>query len=196
MQRVRFKEYWRIAQDRYGAIFTDYEVSSAGRVRRRTASYRDPAGTHLHPFPQATGYLTVNVGERRSLRTIAVHELVCATFHGPAAHRGMVVCHGDGTRQNNSADNLRWGTPSENAADAIAHGKIARGAQHPRGQAKLNLKRVSVIKGLILDGSRTSHLARIFGVSQNAISHIKYGRTWCEVPATRARERARRSPRG
>lgn len=191
MLRRRFYETWKVAQNRRGVEFYDYEISSLGRVRRRTASYRDPAKRLLKPFPQSTGYLTVNIGEPGHRRTISVHELVCATFHGLAPEHGMVVCHGDGTKQNNNADNLRWGTPRENAADAIAHGQVPRGARHGKGQAKLNLEGVSRIKGLLIGGARTSDLARIFGVSQNTISHIKYERTWREVSARRVRDRQR-----
>lgn len=172
--------------------YADYEVSNLGRVRRRTASFRDPAGTAIRPFAKkATNYLAVNIGNVGLRRSITVHEIVCSTFNGAAPAGHMVVCHRDGTKQNNAAGNLRWDTPRGNAADAMRHGHVARGAMHGKGQAKLSATKVARIKGLLLDGARTSVLARTFGVSENAISHIKYGRTWREVLPEPIRERKR-----
>lgn len=56
-----------------------------------------------------------------------VHSLVAAAFIGPCP-QGQEVRHKDGTRTNNTADNLEYGTRTDNLRDAIRHGtwKISR----------------------------------------------------------------------
>lgn len=69
----------------------------------------------------STGYAKVRLWVNGRRLTCSVHRLVCAAFHGkPAA--GLDACHNDGDRLNNRADNLRWGSRSENNLDAVAHG--------------------------------------------------------------------------
>ena len=49
-------------------------------------------------------------------RTVAVHQIICYTFHGPppkASDENWIyfsVDHIDRKKENNSASNLRWGT--------------------------------------------------------------------------------------
>lgn len=192
--RVRFRETWRVPRDRSGREYIDYEVSTLGRVRRITSSRPSLAGKFLKPIRKSTGYLAVNLYAPAGRRMLPVHELVCASFRGVQPRPGMVVCHNDGNKEHNALDNLRWGTPRENASDALRHGHVARGERHGRGQAKLSVPQVARIRGLLLGRARTSDLARIFAVSENAIAHIKYGRTWPEVPPVMVRERSRPAP--
>ena len=56
-------------------------------------------------------------GQRKHLW---VHRVVCTAFHGcPPVHNGKeaIVRHLDSNPANNHADNLRWGTQSENERD-------------------------------------------------------------------------------
>jgi hypothetical protein len=104
--------------------FPDYEVSSLGRVRSkdRVVTRRDGVrvskkGVLLKPGLASNGYLTVCLGRGNSF---CVHALVALAFLGEAA--GRDVCHKDGCRTNNALKNLRYGTRSENIADAKKHG--------------------------------------------------------------------------
>lgn len=92
-----------------------YEISDLGRVR---SFRRNKAGRLLRPGQSSSGYFTVALGRNNS-RTI--HSLVAEAFLGscPPAHE---VRHIDGTRTNNVAANLQYGTRTENILDAVAHG--------------------------------------------------------------------------
>lgn len=94
-----------------------YQVSNLGNVR----SYAGRSnGRLLKRNAYYPGYMMINVhvGNRMDRRTI--HELVALTFHGPRPE-GMLVRHLDGDSLNCRADNLRYGTPSENQYDAVRH---------------------------------------------------------------------------
>lgn len=106
-----------------------YEVSDHGRVRSVTRSItqaskwggefvRVVTGRLLKPGLASNGYYTVAIGKGNS-RT--VHSLVAEAFIGPCPE-GAEVLHEDGTRTNNCASNLRYGTRRENILDAVSHG--------------------------------------------------------------------------
>lgn len=63
--------------------------------------------------------LVVCVGGTRA--TQSFHALVAETFHGPRPE-GLEVRHLDGNPANNRPENLRYGTPVENALDRVEHG--------------------------------------------------------------------------
>ena len=55
-------------------------------------------------------------------RTYKVARLVAEAFHGSPPFEGAVVMHLDENSANNRADNLRWGTKSENQKDRVRNG--------------------------------------------------------------------------
>lgn len=106
-----------------------YEVSDFGRVRtlgrevvekNGKSRYTKPrimrGGPNVYGYPQVA--LTRTQGDRR---VSVVHQLVLEAFVGPRPD-GMVACHYDDDRTNNHLSNLRWGTVSENADDAVRNG--------------------------------------------------------------------------
>jgi hypothetical protein len=92
-----------------------YSVSSNGVIRNNST------GLRLFGELDRDGYRRVNLSSAGKALKRRVHRLVCEAFHGPAPE-GCEVCHLDGTRTNNRAENLRWGTRSENVRQAQAHG--------------------------------------------------------------------------
>ena len=106
-----------------------YEVSNKGRVRSlpqviicegpvkgRYTSVRQ--GSLLRPGRMPNGHLSVSLGRRNSQ---CVHKLVLNAFVGPAPD-GYECLHINGDPADNRLQNLRWGTRSENIADAVRHG--------------------------------------------------------------------------
>lgn len=102
-----------------------YSVTSTGEVW----SYHKP-GTPilLNPVKGSSGYIQVGLrnGSRASK---TVHSLVAAAFLGERPH-GFEVCHNDGNKLNNSVDNLRYDTKSNNEADKLLHGTHTRGERY------------------------------------------------------------------
>lgn len=105
-----------------------YDASSLGRIRSlpRRAKRRNRVygGQVLRPVLAGNGYYGVKLSVDNTKRTYMVHELVCAAFHGakPSPGRTCEVRHLDGNPLNCRADNLCWGTHSENELDKLRHG--------------------------------------------------------------------------
>lgn len=88
----------------------------------------------------------------------------------------------------NHASNLRWGTPSENSADAIRLGEMACGKRNGAytqptgrrtGQSNGNSKLTPAAACAIFRDTRAqSAVAADYGVNQTLVSMIKLGRIW------------------
>lgn len=112
-----------------------YEASSHGRVRSvdrtiplplksgRVAQRKHKGCVLRHNHGMTGGYasvvITLDNGDRL---TKSVHILVCSTFHGERPAPGYEVRHLNGVRTDNRAENLAWGTRSENSYDTVQHG--------------------------------------------------------------------------
>lgn len=121
------------------------------------------------------GHLKLNLGTG-SGRSRWVHRLVLQAFVGPPTE-GQVARHLDGNPTNNALGNLAWGSPSENNADMVAHGRATRGAANAR--AKLTEEQVQAIRGSS-DSVRT--LGKRYGVDFSTISQIRTGKLWGWLP--------------
>ena len=117
------KEEWKPVPEYEGR----YEVSNMGLLRSitRTESQGNSArimtGRVLSMFTKPTGHLTAGLSSGGIRRTVSVHRMVAQVFV-PGYHPDLHVCHGDGNPKNNRADNLRWGTRSDNVQDSLKHG--------------------------------------------------------------------------
>lgn len=103
----------------------EYEVSEDGNVYSNFRGRRA-----LRPIMNARGYLEVRMmvnGKRKNFR---IHSLVASKFCGPRPSSKHEVCHINGIRTDNRAENLRWGTRQENMADRDLHGRTSKGQSH------------------------------------------------------------------
>lgn len=105
-----------------------YEISSHGRVlsssrivRRSDGRDRKAPARMLKLWTTRKRYIGASLKHQSQRRTVFVHTLVLEAFVGPRPD-GLVCCHGDGNPQNNTVENLRWGTARENSQDALRHG--------------------------------------------------------------------------
>jgi hypothetical protein len=153
------------------------QVSSLGRVR---TWYRTKGPWRLRKLQLGSRYLDCTMptlsGEITQ-RTVHIHRLVATAFLGPCP-MGQEVRHGPAGPLVNTVPNLSYGTHVENIADSVAAGS-QRGERHPR--AKFTERDVHEIKRLLAAGVRASVLARQYGASYVAISHIRSGRRWAHV---------------
>jgi hypothetical protein len=178
-------EKWITIQD-----FPNYQVSSLGKVRRAApVCMKRKGGIYLY-FKEAKiisshinhGYPHVTISRDNKKITIAVHILVCLTFHGPKPSPQHEVGHRDGDRLNARADNLRWVTRSENENDRKLHGTDNQGERH--GMAKLNDEKVMKIIKMISDGYDYITISQTFNISMATISFIRHGKAWRHVTQT------------
>jgi hypothetical protein len=116
--------------------FNKYEIiSSDGRIRRsmrETKSYTGLPGRRLKPGgllklqTQRHGYKSVTlINDAGAHKTIFVHQAVAILFHGPKPSKTHCACHLDDNKENNTAANIKWGTPKENEADKKRNGKTS-----------------------------------------------------------------------
>lgn len=143
----------------------NYEVSSLGRVRKKAVI--------LKPWKNYTGYEYIGMKGKRW----AVHRLVCHAFNGPPPEGKPMVAHGDGTRDNNSLDNLRWASYSENLLDAIEHGTrrpirelVADRPIGNRPNSKLTAEQIKEIQKRRANGEARKALADEYGVCEKQIT--------------------------
>lgn len=114
---------------------------------------------------------------RRDGRTHLVSRLVCEHRHGPPPTPEHQAAHSCGRGKDGCVNprHLTWKTPVENAADKLLHGTLCRGESN--SSVKLTEDDVREIR-FSLGTVTQRELAERFGVSKNAISNIKIGKTW------------------
>lgn len=115
----RNTEIWKTVQG-----YPYQQVSNLGRVRsldrivyQKNDSYRLIKGRMRKLVLHTNGYLTVALDGDK----FYVHRLVAQEFIGPAPE-GYDVCHENGDRKDNRAENLRYDTRLGNMADQRRHG--------------------------------------------------------------------------
>jgi len=114
-----------------------------------------------------TGYKIVNLFVGGHI-TERVHRLVAAAFIGPCPD-GLQVRHKDGDPSNNCADNLTYGTATENRHDRRRHGTHG---------SKLTEVEVAAIR----DDPRLQRvIAEEYGLTQSYVSAIKRKKAWQHV---------------
>lgn len=119
-------EEWRDVLDWEGL----YQVSNLGRVRsveRRAKQSRWGTSTTRHvrarilkPFttgPTPPVYMLVRLYREGKKVQRKIHHLVAEAFLEPKPFKDALVLHWDDDPKNNAAENLRWGTQSENCYD-------------------------------------------------------------------------------
>jgi hypothetical protein len=136
-------------------------------------------GKRGNPLRQAygtNGYLVFRYSEpgKRGL-TVNSHVAICEAFNGlrPEGHE---VAHRNGSRDDNRAENLRWKTAQQNAAEKRQHGTHVEGSR--QWAAKLSEADVRLIRA---SSESNASLARRFGVSHVTIFSARNGHTWKHV---------------
>lgn len=87
---------------------TNYSICENGEVRN------DITGKIKKPFiNKANGYMTVDLYKDNKSQKVTLHRLLAEAFI-PNPENKPCVDHKDGNRLNNSIENLRWATYSEN----------------------------------------------------------------------------------
>jgi hypothetical protein len=154
--------------------FLDYLITKDGRI------WSHISGKWLNPGKNKHGYFEVRLQQKGKGRTRPVHRLLLEAWVGPCPE-GMECRHLNGNPSDNRLENLKWGTRSENIADAVRHGTnlnfFQRGENAPR--AKLTKQQALLVYNLYHKAKyKITNLAKEFGVSRSAVYHIIEKRTW------------------
>lgn len=157
--------------------FSGYWVSNTGLVRsHRGWAGRSKTPRILKPYVDKDGYHRVTLyqdtGKTKHRR---VHALVAEAWHG--SRDGCIVRHLDGTRINNTPDNLAWGSVRDNHDDAKRHGTVIKGTSINTNV--LTEEQVKEIRSrYVRNVVGLNPLAREYGVTPQSIWGIVKGRSW------------------
>lgn len=175
-------EEWRVIPE-----WPEYEVSSFGRVRPVQAFHAYRIGKCLKLKP-SNAYYRVGLCRKSTVTWMFVHRLVASAFL-PAPLPGQTqVAHNNGIGTDNRIDNLRWDTPTGNAADRWVHGGYSTGEQHCA--SKMTWHQAEKIRAAHASGEKASSIVRRTGLSKTTIYAILRGERWGE-PGPRGQADAR-----
>lgn len=152
-----------------------YEVSSHGRVRsltvlRQHGGYRPRVipGKILKP-KAGQRYAVFNLFSAEGIQAHrSAHRLVAEAFI-PNPQGLPLVRHLDDHPRHNWADNLAWGTHTDNQLDACHNGRRAK---------RLTAESIRLIRLRSARGDLGYQIAQDLGVSATTISNILKGRIW------------------
>ena len=147
-----------------------YEVSSLGNVRHKANK------KNLKLPVQKTGYTSICLGDPNVRRY--VHRLVCIAWHGEPP-KGTWALHRNGVKTDNRPENLYWGTPMQNCADAAEHGTKVQGESC--GKSKLTEQQVREIRALREQGWTYQRIADHFAVQRGTVTFICKRQTWRHI---------------
>lgn len=169
-------EEWRVIPG-----FPEYEASSLGRIRSvsRTINYSNGRVVHakqriLRPT-MSSGYYSVNLSRANKSTSTKVHILVAAAFLG-LNPGGLDVRHKNGCRTDNRAENLEYGTRSENVLDGY---KITGKTMVCQ---KLSPQKAEEIRSKSQSGISQRNLAKEYGVSKSTVAAILHRKIYVNSP--------------
>lgn len=168
-----------------------YQVSNLGRIKRLGKSKYNSERILTTNTSKSNPYPRVNLHScGKKPRNRPVHQLVLEAFVG-LPPIGCETRHLDGNKNNNSLNNLQYGTHHINIKDSVKHGThythIVSGQDH--NNSKLTDGNVRAILQLLKHGKNNGsdkkytqkQIGQIFGVGNNAISMIKLNKTWKHI---------------
>lgn len=159
-----------------------YEISNLGNLRRLTSRKGSCAGT-LVRYAKSKGYLRVPLWKDGRPKDFRVNRLVCLHFHRMPSHLPpsgkWEACHKNGLAQDNRAENLYWGTHTDNMRDCVRHGRSPKGERH--GLTRLTNEMVRSIRRLEDSGVTQRTIAGQFRVSQSSVHRIVSRQLWTHI---------------
>jgi hypothetical protein len=117
------------------------------------------------------GYAQINMGPPKS-RPTAASRVSWEHFRGPIPS-GLHVLHKCDNPECANPDHLFLGTPKDNARDAVAKGRYAKGERH--GMAKLTADDVRAIRA---DSRPALEIAAQYGLHYETVNSLRRGINW------------------
>lgn len=168
------EEQWKTIPE-----FRDYQISSHGRLLRRTNGKGTWGRRFIGTNISISGYYRAALRRNSQEFMVQVHRMVAFVFIGPPPSPIHEVRHLDGNKLNNHFSNLAWGTRADNEADKVIHGRSNRGERH--GMSKLTESAVREMRRLRLTGMLHREIATQFNVSRRCVSDICRNLRWKHI---------------
>jgi hypothetical protein len=162
--------------------FDNYVISNFGRVKifERIVGGRFGKVVRKERFvrqSESCGYLICRLGNEEGYKMFKVHRLVALHFIVNPKNKPFVN-HLDCNKKNNNVKNLEWCTNQENVDHAREHGRLKVGEEVV--SSKLTPKQVMHIRNN-LNNLTLKQVAKLYGVSFQAISLIRRGDSWSHL---------------
>jgi len=148
--------------------FPNYSITKDGQV------WSNCYKRWLKPSKNIQGYLYVGLTINKKQHQCRVHRLVLETYVSPCP-QGMQCRHLNGNKQDNRLENLKWGTGSENAQDAVRHGThnwLKHNRTHSPGQKLNTIEKEMIFYARYYNTCTTQELADTYYVSPKTIEKI------------------------
>lgn len=146
--------------------FQNYLISDEGKIWTKNRN------RFLKPGLRGGKYSFVVLCRDSKIYYKSVHRLVLEVFVGKCPD-GQECRHLDGNSQNNSLDNLRWGTHSENIQDTIKHNTV---------YTKWTQEQVMEIKRRYKTGKYSMHgIAKDMNIPSSTVWYILTEKMWKHV---------------
>ena len=107
-----------------------YTITSDGRVFSVASNWHGGGKRELIQGTNKYGYKTVRLVKDGRRIAVTVHRLVASAYLRSRPSEMHQIRHLNGSKEDNSALNLCWGSSAENAQDREAHGRTSRGVSH------------------------------------------------------------------
>ena len=108
-----------------------YEISNNGQVKRY---YKNGNIKILNPS-NSNGYLRIELSKKGERQNFLIHRLIAIHFI-PNPENKECIDHIDGDKLNNSIENLRWVSHSENMLNKKNYGKYKKGVRYHKKRKK------------------------------------------------------------
>ena len=148
----------------------DRKTTHQGRWIKTTTFFQ---GKPLRVAKTKGGYCYVSLSKDGKGKKHLLHRLVLQSFIGNNENQ---VNHKDGNKQNNNLENLEYCTAQENLLHCTKILKKKIGSLN--GHAKLKESDILKIKS---DTRTLKEIAKDYGVTLQAIHHVKKGKNWTHV---------------
>ncbi len=149
---------------------TLYQVSNLGRVKRE-----NKIRSHTS---NGNGYLKVILYKNNIPKKYFIHRLI-AEYFIPNPDNKPFVNHKDGSRDNNSIENLEWCNQSENTLHSINLNNTHRGISNYA--AKLTEEQILEIRNLISLKVLHQDIAVKYNIHKSTVSGIATKRIWKHI---------------
>lgn len=149
------------------------ELSLEERFRAKLAPQDPVSGCIEWTGGKSNGYGQIS----RAGKMGQTHCLAWELKHGPIPP-GMCVCHRCDNPACCNEEHLFLDTKAGNNADRDAKGRQVTPKGEAHGSAKLTEANVAEIRRRLAAGEFQHKIAAAFGISINAVSNIKTGKTW------------------
>jgi hypothetical protein len=127
---------------------------------------------YMRPQLSKDGYLVVSTTVDWKRKVFRVHRLLGISFI-PNPNRFPEVLHGNDVKTDNWLGNLRWGTYSDNIADAKRNLDIQYARDEKSSRGKLTKEdKASIIERYSRGGITQQKLAEEYGVNSSQISRL------------------------